>query len=339
MMKSNKMKKRVSLMWLGALLAVLIFTAACGSGNSDEEDDLGSRVARINDTYLYSFDVAWYLPYAQEALAWDYMEMFGEWTFDISREFRDGQTFGRAMLEEAVRMAAMTVIMDDFARGHGVVLSALDLETIENQIDAFIDEFGLDGFYEEIAADGFQSRAHFRNFFHSRFLLETLLDDIFINIHEYQFFLPHLDMLAAKHILASFENFMSSEEAEGFASALLERIQAGEDFDALMLTYTQDPGIAAWPEGYTFVAGSMVPEFEMATRALEIGEISGLVHSSFGIHIIKRVEPVLQNIMAPHGLSAEDVIIMAIFDAFEEMVGNAEITFLPALDEIEIKLD
>jgi len=75
----------------------------------------------------------------------------------------------------------------------------------------------------------------------------------------------------------------SLDEAQG----LLERIKAGEDFSELARQYSQDPGSAAaggdlgW-----FGRGVMVQEFEDAAFALKPGEMSELVETQFGYHII-----------------------------------------------------
>jgi len=75
----------------------------------------------------------------------------------------------------------------------------------------------------------------------------------------------------------------SLEEAQG----LLDRIKAGEDFSELAKQYSQDPGSAAaggdlgW-----FGRGVMVQEFEDAAFALKPGEMSELVETQFGHHII-----------------------------------------------------
>jgi len=90
---------------------------------------------------------------------------------------------------------------------------------------------------------------------------------------------------------ANFEAYMPEDEipaAEAHAAEILERALAGEDFDALVAAYSDD-GMP--PEGYAFTQGAMVPEFCEAARNLEIGEISGLVQTQFGFHIIKRIEP------------------------------------------------
>jgi peptidyl-prolyl cis-trans isomerase SurA len=80
----------------------------------------------------------------------------------------------------------------------------------------------------------------------------------------------------------------SKGAARAEAEALLERINAGEDFADLAREHSDDVGTASlggdlgW-----FRRGQMVAEFENTAFALGAGRVSGLVETVFGYHIIK----------------------------------------------------
>lgn len=102
--------------------------------------------------------------------------------------------------------------------------------------------------------------------------------------------------ITAKHILittvdpASGETKRTDEEAKKEAQSILDRINAGEDFDTLMNQYSEDIGLSNNPNGYTFTEGQMLTEFYDGAKALAEDEVSELVKSSYGYHIIKRVK-------------------------------------------------
>ena len=93
-----------------------------------------------------------------------------------------------------------------------------------------------------------------------------------------------------KHILIKNDAGEDPEANRTLAEQLLSRIRSGEDFDTLMQEYTEDPGIQAEPSGYYFFRGEMEQTFEEASFALSVGEISDVVESSYGYHIIWRCE-------------------------------------------------
>ena len=81
---------------------------------------------------------------------------------------------------------------------------------------------------------------------------------------------------------------------------VLEKIEAGEDFDALIEQYGQDPGMETSPakeNGYPVSADSTnwVTEFRDAAMALaNVGDVSEPVRSDYGIHIIKYVSDAVE---------------------------------------------
>lgn len=82
----------------------------------------------------------------------------------------------------------------------------------------------------------------------------------------------------ASHIL------VDSEEK---AKALKAEIDGGKEFAEVATANSSDGSAASGGELGWFGAGQMVPEFEAAAAALEVGEVSAPVQSQFGWHLIK----------------------------------------------------
>ena len=92
----------------------------------------------------------------------------------------------------------------------------------------------------------------------------------------------------ARHILFRVDRIVSDEDALIRATEIRNRIvMGGEDFEALAKVASDDPsgskgGVLGW-----LMPGETVPEFEQALARLTIGEVSELVRTQFGYHVIE----------------------------------------------------
>ena len=90
---------------------------------------------------------------------------------------------------------------------------------------------------------------------------------------------------------ASKPKTLTKDEARKKTQELLDRARKGEDFAKLANENSDDPGSKDKGGEYDFFGrGKMVPEFDKAAFALKPGEISELVETEFGFHIIKLEE-------------------------------------------------
>ncbi len=85
-------------------------------------------------------------------------------------------------------------------------------------------------------------------------------------------------------------------EQKLLADEVLAKAKAGSNFEALIKEYGEDPGMESNPDGYVIDktgaeatgAGTMVAEFTQGSFSVGVGEVTDLVESSYGWHIIKR---------------------------------------------------
>jgi peptidyl-prolyl cis-trans isomerase C len=80
------------------------------------------------------------------------------------------------------------------------------------------------------------------------------------------------------------------KEKEKLARDLKARADKGEDFGKLVKQYSDDPGSKDKGGEYTFPRKRMVPEFEAAAFSLKTNQISDIVETQYGYHIIKGLE-------------------------------------------------
>lgn len=103
------------------------------------------------------------------------------------------------------------------------------------------------------------------------------------------------ELVKASHILIKFGS--NKDSAKAFASQVLARAKKGEDFAALALEYSQDPGSKDRGGEYDyFPKGQMVKPFEDACFNNAPGSVVGPVETDFGYHIIKVSDKISEEI-------------------------------------------
>jgi len=98
---------------------------------------------------------------------------------------------------------------------------------------------------------------------------------------------------SVRHILLKTQGLDDSSKVAKYKEmeAILERATAGEDFAALANEYSEDPGSGKNGGLYeNFTRGKMVKPFEDASFGVPVGEISDIVETTYGYHIIKVIE-------------------------------------------------
>lgn len=127
--------------------------------------------------------------------------------------------------------------------------------------------------------------------------------------------------ICAKHILIS----NTTPDAYRLALEVRLALVGGQDFDSLLQKYGEDPGMTVRKNGYFFTKGEMVEPFEKAAFALKEGEISYIVETDYGYHIIVRM-PFDKNAM----LASPD------YSKIQANAGNASI--MKKLEEIPVQI-
>ena len=185
------------------------------------------------------------------------------------------------------------------ARSAGIVVGEQEVdERIADMRTAFKSEAA---FASRLASEGFtaeQFRSHWRKLLAVRRNLDAVAAreapvtdaeiHAFYDGNPEKFLRP--ESVRARHILVSVQPD-ATPEARAAARArigdLLRQLKAGADFAALARAHSEDGAREHGGDLGHFERGRMVPAFEQAAFALPPGEVSGIVQTEFGFHVIR----------------------------------------------------
>src|SRR5262249_16605174 len=102
--------------------------------------------------------------------------------------------------------------------------------------------------------------------------------------------LPALKQTHVRHILIKINEITTEADARRKMATIKERLDNGADFSELARLYSDDLSPSKGGDLGWVYQGDTVPEFERAMDDLAPKEISGIVQSPFGLHLIQVLE-------------------------------------------------
>ena len=238
---------------------------------------------------------------AQEYLYWvgysaDTLFYGTEGNIDWNMDIGEMGTLRDAVKEQSKQTAMLYRLMETNANRMGLSLTQQELDELDRAAMETMDSVGGEYEFQKLLLEMGITPEGFGKINESQYYYEKVrssLEPEPATQQDMQAYVEENGLLRAKHILIDGGEDM--EAALERAQELRDQLKDGGDdhalFDRLMAEESADPGSAAYPNGYLFGPGEMVETFEAGTKALEMGEISDPVESTYGYHIILRLDP------------------------------------------------
>lgn len=178
-------------------------------------------------------------------------------------------------------------------------------QILDQQINTFIQQVGSQEKLEEYYGMPLPKiKKEMRQQIANRLIIDQLRQRRFANIkvsrrevenfyEQYQDSLPKMDeTVDISHILLQVTpSDESYQEAYNKILRIKQMLEEGQDFTTLAPQYSEDPSVASNKGDLGWVSrGDLVKEFEEVAFALKEGEISDIVQTQFGFHLIQLVE-------------------------------------------------
>ncbi len=241
----------------------------------------------------------------------DYLAQFGGQmtTLPWDTEMVEGQTFGQFMQDQALELATLHALLRQMAQEENLTPDPAVAADVESQYVNMIMQAGDNEERVIHALWGNLLSKELITWISENSDLSSQLRELYFGENsghyptdaEVNAYLEESGQYRAKHILLATIDLDTREpldeeavaQKKALADDLLSQLRTAQEpivlFDQLMNEYSEDSGLAANPDGYTTRKGEMVAPFENAALALKSGEISDVVESDFGYHIILRL--------------------------------------------------
>jgi len=274
----------------------------------------------------------------------------GMYVYEFMTSYQTLYNSGESFEEEDISNAAYQAILtyygvEELAKQYNVELAALDRKTVLDSLNETITNMGGKSAYNSFLKAFRLTNNEYKKIMYNNYmktLLTTYLYDaengIEIPSREVCKSLFEENYICCTHILISTQNCTEQaqyDKALAKAKDVLARAQAGEDFVALADEFNEDSGQDN-KTGYVFTQGQMVTAFEDAAYALEPGEISDIVQTQYGYHIIRRNEITDELYESVHDSFYENAKDYFFQQKLAETVEDMDCEILDAISEVDM---
>lgn len=352
------MKQRLLALLLAA--GLVLSMAACGDPASDSSSDPSADPSSTSSEEIVADLTQDLLPFAAGMEASDTAltvngqevpaDLFLYWLALNCAYFQqnyglplDG-SYGNAVLQDSLTMTAYYVIMEQKVLEEGCPLtdeqrSEIQAEMVADGQETYDNRKLLFNLTDETMEFIYSVSDYYDNLLHT--LTSAPTQD---ELNQYVYQAKHILLLTVDmdgtptvqdgaYVYPSLDEETIAEK-KALADDLLAQLRSSDDpealFDELMNEYSEDTGLESNPDGYTTTVGQMVPAFEETALSLEFGEISDVVESPYGYHIILRGE--VEDLD-----SYADQYRQSLLDArIDQWLEDAEVTPVETIENLDV---
>ena len=308
---------------LATILIMVMLLAGCGDlsdvrvvmsvGMSKDE------VFRVDDMTCSRTEMLVYI----SNIAGEYVDVYGRDIFEASVE---GETLGENVKQLALAKLSQVKVINLLALDRGVEPTEELLSVINEATDEYLESISE----EELSRYQIDRDKIYDMYYEygmSKLMYSTIIKDINPEISD-----DEARTITVEHILlktfdidengnrVELDSF-TKEEKKRLTEELVQRIEGGENFETLAAEYSEDENLT-----YAFGKGEMDAVFENAAFNLSSGEVSGVVETEFGYHIIKCISTFNREITDENKVkilkNRRDQAFRDIYDDFEENVSR-----------------
>ncbi len=280
-------------------------------------------------------------------LATDCYNVYSNYTqyYGTVPDFTDSE-LASYLLDDVKTAVTYYTVMREMCTENGITVTDEQEAELQQQIDDYETENG-EGSYQKLLQSYGLSEDSFHYVYTNGFLYTNLADKLMGEPTEADLeqYVTDKGIFSVKHILIKTTTSDQTDddgnvtqtadeynaEKKALAENLLAQLQQSDDmetlFDSLMNEYSDDgrddDGNLSYPDGYTFDEDdSLIDGFREASLALDVGELSDIVETDYGYHIILRLPVDASNYHDDWISSGADALVMERVEAADVTVSD-----------------